>query len=78
MGIASTFVVLAGMYLWIGVAVTVVFLGWGVDRIDPSARGAYLFRILAAPGVVGLWPLVIWRWGAAERSARRRGPRNAG
>lgn len=67
MGIANALVTLAGAYLWIGVAVALVFLTWGVDRIDPSARGAYLFRILAAPGVVGLWPLVAARWYACAR-----------
>lgn len=71
--IASALLAAAGIYLWLGVAVAVVFLAWGVDRIDASARGAYLFRILAAPGVVGLWPLVVMRWTAAERRAARQG-----
>lgn len=62
---AEALTALAGVYLWVGVAFAVVFLGWGVDRVDPAARGAYLFRILAAPGVVGLWPLVLLAWRAA-------------
>lgn len=64
---AEALLALAGVYVWVGVAVAVVFLGWGVDRIDPAARGAFLFRILAAPGVVGLWPLVIAAWYGALR-----------
>ncbi len=67
MEIANALLSLAGVYLWIGVAVAAAFLAWGVDRIDPSARGAWLFRILVAPGVVGLWPLVAARWIARER-----------
>jgi len=67
MAIAEALLTLAGVYLWIGVAVAVAFLCWGVDRIDPAARGAYLFRILAVPGVVGLWPLVAARWAVRER-----------
>jgi len=69
MEIATVLLTLAGIYLWVGVAVAVAFLAWGVDRVDPSARGAYLFRIVVAPGVVGLWPLVAACWAARERSA---------
>ena len=62
MEVATALVELARYYLWVGAAVAAAFLLWGVDRIDPSARGSYLFRLFAFPGVVGLWPLVIWRW----------------
>lgn len=78
MEIANALLTLAGVYLWIGVAVAVVFLAWGVDRIDDSARGAYLFRILAAPGVVGLWPLVLACWIARERRSACGGAAGAG
>ena len=67
MEIADALLTLAAIYIWIGIAVAVAFLAWGVDRIDPSARGACLFRILVAPGAVGLWPLVVARWLARER-----------
>ncbi len=59
---AEALIRLAEYYLWAGGAVAAVFLLWGVDRIDPSARGSYLFRLFALPGAVGLWPLVVWRW----------------
>ena len=62
MTLASLLIAIAEAYAWAGAAVAAAFLLWGVDRIDPSARGAYLFRLLALPGVVGLWPLVVWRW----------------
>jgi hypothetical protein len=62
MTLASVLIQVAQAYLWAGAAVAAAFLLWGVDRIDPSARRAYLFRLLALPGVVGLWPLVLWRW----------------
>ena len=58
------------VYLWIGAGVAVLFLLWGIDRINPDARGSYLFRVLAIAGVVGLWPLVIARWIWLEREAR--------
>ncbi len=54
------------IYLWIGGAVAALFLTIGVGRVDEPARGAYAFRPLLAPGVIGLWPLVLWRWAAIE------------
>lgn len=74
---AELLLTLAGVYLWVGVALAAVFLAWGVDRIDPSARGAYLFRVLVAPGVVGLWPLVALRWALVARGGCP-GSRHAG
>ena len=38
---------------------------------DPAARGAYGFRPLLLPGLVLLWPLVVWRWlDAATQTGR--------
>ena len=56
------------IYAWIGVAVAALFLTIGIGRIDAAARGAYAFRPLLVPGVIGLWPLVLWRWIALERA----------
>lgn len=58
------------VYGWIGLAVAVAFLVVGVDRIDQSARGSYAFRPVVAPGVIVLWPLVLWLWLAKERALR--------
>ena len=60
--------ILEGLMLWgmIGGIVALVFLTIGVDRIDEDARGAYVFRVLVAPGVILLWPLVLWRWWMLE------------
>ncbi|MEM7074446.1 MAG: hypothetical protein AAGA28_05165 [Pseudomonadota bacterium] len=46
----------------IGVAVAAVFLTVGMGRIDEDARGAVGFRPLLVPGIMVLWPLVLWRW----------------
>ena len=48
----------------------------------PDARGAYVFRPLLVPGVVLLWPLVLWRWQVLERDRevavrRHKPPRRA-
>ncbi|MEM1398937.1 MAG: hypothetical protein AAGF58_03610 [Pseudomonadota bacterium] len=55
------------IYAGIGAVVAAAFLLIGVDRIDPGSRGSYLFRVLVLPGVIGLWPLVLWRWWALEQ-----------
>lgn len=49
-------------YGTVGGAVALVFLFWGVERLDAAARQAWLVRPVLAPGVVLLWPLVLGRW----------------
>ena len=56
------------IYAAIGAIVTAAFLFVGLDRIDPSARGAYAFRPLVIPGAILLWPLVLRRWMMLERN----------
>jgi hypothetical protein len=67
MVVAQTLITFLQVYALIGGLVAAIFLLWGVDRVEPSARGSYAFRVLLIPGVVGLWPLVLWRWRALER-----------
>jgi uncharacterized membrane protein len=57
-----------GVQVWgiIGALVALVFLTIGIDRIDEDARGAYVFRPLLIPGVLLIWPLVLWRWWQIE------------
>lgn len=56
------------IYGWIGAATAVVFLLVGIDRIDPSARGSYAFRPILVPGIIVVWPLVLYRWVILERN----------
>lgn len=67
--IATAETILAGVqfYGFAGLVFAAVFLPLGIGRISPEARGSYLFRLLILPGVVGLWPLVLWRWIVLER-----------
>jgi hypothetical protein len=58
---------LVKIYLSIGALVAVVFLIFGIYRVDEAARGAPAFRPLLVPGIMVLWPLVLWRWLALER-----------
>lgn len=69
MGIGATLVWLATLWLYAGAAVAALFLLFGIDRVSPDARGAYLFRPLLVPGIVLLWPLVLWRWVRLEQGA---------
>jgi hypothetical protein len=55
------------VYAVIGACLALVFVLWGIDRIDPSAAGAYAFRPLLIPGLVLLWPVAAARWLALER-----------
>ena len=59
------------MQTWgiIGGLVAAVFLTIGMDRIDEDARGAYIFRPLLIPGVMLIWPIVLWRWWQIEAEA---------
>ncbi|WP_298295510.1 hypothetical protein [uncultured Litoreibacter sp.] len=66
----------------IGALVAVAFLTFGMDRLDEDAQGAYVFRPLIVPGVLLIWPLVLWRWyiladGKDEWSKRYRPRRRA-
>lgn len=79
---AQTLLTIVSLWGAIGLAVTGLFLAWGIDRVDEDARGAYLARILFIPGIILLWPLVVWRWvtlevGAARWQARHSPSRSA-
>jgi uncharacterized membrane protein YjgN (DUF898 family) len=63
---AATLVALAEYWLWVGALVALPFLTFGIDRIDEDARGAYVFRALILPGVLAIWPIVLWRWYVLE------------
>ncbi|MEE4187447.1 MAG: hypothetical protein V2I76_03240 [Roseobacter sp.] len=45
-----------------GTAVAAVFLTFGIGQIDEDARDALGFRPLLVPGILVIWPLVLWRW----------------
>lgn len=59
----------AQAYSAVGALVAVAFLAFGLARVAHGARGAYAFRPLLLPGLVLLWPLVLWRWALLARAA---------
>jgi hypothetical protein len=64
-----------------GALVAVPFLTFGIDQLDEDARGAYVFRPLLIPGILVIWPFILWRWyvlaAGKEEWARRYKPRRA-
>lgn len=59
---ARSVLAVAWAYGLTGLLVGLAFLLFGLERVTPAARGAYAFRPLLVPGLVLLWPLVVWRW----------------
>lgn len=70
---ASLLVMAAQIYGMVGIAMAAAFLVIGIDRVDPAARGSLIFRPLLVPGLVLLWPLVLWRWTVLERTGSGEG-----
>jgi hypothetical protein len=61
--IADLLVTVAHGYLILGILFAMVFVTWGVNRIDPLAPAApWTFRVLVTPGTVVFWPLLLVRW----------------
>ena len=69
MDVAQALVMATQTWGIIGGLVAAVFLTVGMDRIDEDARGAYVFRPLLIPGVLLIWPIVLWRWWRIETEA---------
>jgi len=63
MEIARGILAVTGAYLGIGLLFGLPFVAFGIQRVDPAARGTgWGFRLLVLPGVVALWPLLASRW----------------
>jgi hypothetical protein len=66
--LAAMIVQFVTIWLGVGVVLGVAFLFFGIERIDPAARGAYAFRPLLLPGLALLWQFVAVRWFRVIRS----------
>jgi hypothetical protein len=50
-------------YLGAGLVFAVLFVAFGVHRVDEQAKGSGAgFRLIILPGVAALWPLLLARW----------------
>lgn len=52
-----------GVHLALGLVFAIWFLARGLARLDPTAAHAPVwFRLIIAPGVVALWPVLLIRF----------------
>ena len=74
-----TLVMIGQIYLYAGAVVAAAFLCLGLSRLDENAKGAWVFRPLLIPGVLLIWPLVLWRlyhlWRGEQKLDRHTIPR---
>lgn len=64
---AQSIVDAVGIYLAIGAFVAIMFLAVGLRRFDPiAAAGPLRFKLLIAPGIALLWPVMITLWAAGQ------------
>jgi hypothetical protein len=60
---------LVAVYAGAGLLFALAFVGFGLERVDPAARGAPVrFRLLVLPGCAALWPYMAVRWAKARRT----------
>ncbi len=61
--IATFFVYLLYVYAALGVLFALMFVFFGVQKVDHQAEGTgILFRLLIFPASAALWPLLLKRW----------------
>ena len=72
MWVASAFVDILAAYAGAGLLLAIAFVTTGVQRIDHAAAGSGLgFRLIILPGVVALWPVLLWRWATGRTEPPR-------
>lgn len=61
-------------YLYAGLIFSVLFVLFGVQRVDPDARGwkNIGFRLIIIPGMCVFWPLFAVRWVRGKRRPTER------
>lgn len=65
-------------YLFAGFIFSVVFVIFGIHRVDPDATGWSIgFRIIILPGLCVFWPLFAVRWVRGKRKPTERNAHRA-
>lgn len=61
-------------YLVMGIGWLLPFHRFALPAIDESARGAsWGFKILISPGLITLWPVILWKWNTVRRGGNPHG-----
>ncbi|GJM29989.1 MAG: hypothetical protein DHS20C17_26240 [Cyclobacteriaceae bacterium] len=59
----SVIVLIAGIYLVIGMVFCLVLLIKGLGKLDPNAESTGVgFKILLTPGIIAFWPILLIKW----------------
>lgn len=67
--IVSILVMIAGLYLVIGIVFYFPFMKKGVHHMDDGVKSApRFFKLLIFPGVMALWPLLLRKWKQAKKA----------
>ena len=60
---AEILLIIAAIYLVLGVLFVFPFLMKGLNKVDEGANGSTIgFKIIIIPGVVVLWPVLLAKW----------------
>jgi Na+-driven multidrug efflux pump len=55
--------IIAAIYLALGVLFVIPFLMRGLNKIDVGANGSTIgFKIIIIPGVIVFWPVLLSKW----------------
>jgi hypothetical protein len=55
--------IIAAIYLALGVFFVIPFLMKGLNKIDEGANGSTIgFKIIIIPGVIVFWPVLLSKW----------------
>lgn len=67
--IVNIVLVIAGIYLVMGVVFATAFVLKGITIVDEGVKGATIgFRVIILPGVIIFWPLLFKKWMKASKS----------
>ena len=60
---AEILLIIAAIYLLVGVLFVIPFLMKGLNKIDEEAHGSTIgFKIIIIPGVIVFWPVLLSKW----------------
>ena len=60
---AEILLMIAAVYLALGVVFVIPFLIKGLNKVDEGAHGStFGFKIIIIPGVIVFWPVLLSKW----------------